>query len=257
MSKVWNRYSRIVERALDSLRWYRRTRPDALRHTLVPGFVTLVTLLFALVWGQPQLIVLAVLFAAAFMLLAGELTGELRDLDTDVRAAAAVKPEIAPVLAGLAMERPPETDVEAGPALVSEPPLTPLPALPVDESQPTALSLIAPPARASEPSARPAIEHVASAESKDGPSHEVREPGAGPVLHSCRSFLDACDFAFDYLEQSDPDELEINLVTGESHMRVWSYSRNDAISPEPTDPPNDGLTGSDGRGGDRTALENR
>ena len=213
MSKVWNRYSRIFVKALDSLRWYRHSRPDALRHTLVPGFVTLVTLLFGLVWGEPQLIVLAVLFAAAFILLAGELTGELRDAETDVRAAAAVKPEIAPVLAQLAVERPTDTAVEPEP--------------PVAEEEPSTLSLLAGPARASVPSAPPAIEQAATPEPADGPSHEVREPGAGPVLHSCRSFLDACDFAFDYLDENDPDELEILLVNGESRMRVWTYSRSD------------------------------
>jgi hypothetical protein len=231
MNRVWNRYSRRVEKTLDSLRWYKRTRPDALSHILVPALVTLVTLLFALVWAQPQLIVLAVFFVVAFMLLAGELAGELRDLETDVRTAAAAKHEIVPALAQLALERPHEADVESGPAPVSEPqPLPPLPALPVDEAQPTALSLLAGPADMSaESSALPAIEHVASTESEDSPAHEVREPG-GPVLHTCRSFLDACDFAFDYLEQSDPDELEIILVTGESRMRVWSYSRSDATA---------------------------
>jgi hypothetical protein len=231
MNRVWNRYSRRVEKTLDSLRWYKRTRPDAHLHILVPALVTLVTLLFALVWAQPQLIVLAVFFVVAFMLLAGELAGELRDLETDVRTAAAAKPEIVPVLAQLALERPHEADVP-GPAPVSEPqPLPPLPALPVDEAQSTALSLLAGPAHMSaDSSALPAIEHVASTESEDSRAHEVREPGAGPVLHSCRSFLDACDFAFDYLEQSDPDELEIILVTGESRMRVWSYSRSDATT---------------------------
>lgn len=215
MSKVWNRYSRIVVKAADSLRWYRHSRPDALRHTLVPGFVTLVTLFFGLVWGEPQLIVLAVLFAAAFILLAGELTGELRDAETDVRAAAAVTPEIAPVLAQLTVERPPEADVEPVP--------------PVAEPEPSALSLLAGPVRTSVPSAPPPeMEQVALPEPVDGPSHEVREPGHGPALHSCRSFLDACDFAFDYLDENDPDELEIVLVNGDSRMRVWTYSRSDA-----------------------------
>jgi hypothetical protein len=231
MSNVWNRYSRIVEKALDSLRWYQRTRPDALRHILAPTLVTLATLLFALVWGQPQLIVLAVFFVAAFMLLAGGLASELRDLETDVRAAAAVTPEIVPVLAQLAVKRPPEADVEPASAPVSEPqPLLPLPTLLVDEAQPTALALLAGPARTSESSAPPAIEHLASPESEDGPIHELRQPGVGPALHSCPSFLDACDFAFDYLEQSDPDELEIIRVSGESRMRVWSYSRSDAAT---------------------------
>lgn len=240
MSRAWNRYSRVVGKALDSLRWYRHTRPDALRHALVPGFVTLVTLLFALVWGQPQLIVLAVLFAAAFVLLAGELTGELRELDTDARSAATARSDIAPV-DEVAAERPPEADVEQA---ASEPQgLPPLPAHEVEETESTTLALLvghvrtsasAPPPKVEQaPSPEPAVgspEPAAGPELMDGPMHEVQEPGAGPVLHSCRSFLDACDFAFDYLDQNDPDELEITLVTDGSRMRVWSYSRSDATA---------------------------
>ena len=221
----------MVEKTLDSLRWYKRTRPDALLHILLPALVTLLTLLFALVWAQPQLIVLAVVFVVAFMLLAGELAGELRDLETDVQTEAAAKREIAPVLTQLAGERAPEADVETEPAHVSErQSLQTLLALPADEFQPNTLSLLSGPAHTPESPAPPAMEHVASPQSEDGPIHEVREPWAGPVLHSCRSFLDACDFAFDYLEESDPDELEIILVNGESRMKVWSYSRSDATA---------------------------
>jgi hypothetical protein len=230
MSRAWNRYWRMVAKALDSLRWYQRTRPDALRHLFAPGFVTLVTLLFALVWGQPQLIVLAGLFATAFMLLAGELAGELRDLDTDVRSAAAASPEIAHGLAELAVERPPESDVEREPSAESlRPPASPAP-LPVEEIEPSTLSLLTPLAPLSRPAPPPALEHEANPEPVGGPIHEVREPGAGPLLHSCRSFLDACDFAFDYVEEHDPDALEISLVTGESRMQVWSYARSDATA---------------------------
>ena len=244
MSNVWNRYARVVEKALDSLRWYKHTRPDALRHTLVPGFVTLATLLFGLVGGEPQLIVLAVLFAAAFLLLAGELTGELRDLDTDVRAAADMKREISPVLAQLVGEHPPEADVDPGPAPASESQPLPSPVPMLDEAEPSALSLLVTPARTSaEQSAPPAIEHASSPEPQDGPMHEVREPWPGPVLHSCRSFLDACDFAFDYLDENDPDELEIMLVNGESRMRVWSYSRSDTTAAAETVEDSESLSG--------------
>ena len=234
MSNVLHRYARMAEKAFDSLRWYRHTRPDALRHTLVPGFVTLATLLFGLVWGQPQLMVLALLFAGAFLLLAGELTGELRDVETDVRAAAAAKGEIAPVLAQLAVETPPEAEIETALTPYTQPqphPQSHLP--PADDAEPSALSLLTGPARtAAEPPASRPIEHVAIPASEDGPMHEVREPWPGPVLHSCRSFLDACDFAFDYLDENDPDELEIMLVNGESRMKVWSYSRTDAAGEE-------------------------
>jgi hypothetical protein len=228
MSRAWNRYSRMVAKAVDSLRWYQRTRPDALRHLFAPGFVTLVTLLFALVWGQPQLIVLALLFATAFLLLAGELSGELRDLDTDVRSAAAASPEIAHGLAELTVERPPEADVEPEPSAESMPPAASPAPPPVEETEPSTLSLLTPLASPSRPAPPPAVEHEASPEPAEGPIHEVREPGAGSLLHSCRSFLDACDFAFDYVEEHDPDALEISLVTGESRMQVWSYARSDA-----------------------------
>jgi hypothetical protein len=221
----------MVAKALDSLRWYQRTRPDALRHLLAPGFVTLVTLLFALVWGQPHLMVLAVLFAAVFMLLAGELTGELRDLDTDVRSAAAASPEIAHGLAELTVERSPAADVEREPAeSESQPTPAPPAPLPVEETEPSTLSLLTPLAPPPQPSLPPALEHEASPESVGDPIHEVREPGTRLVLHTCRSFLDACDFAFDHIEEHDPDALEISLVTGESRMQVWSYARSDAAA---------------------------
>jgi hypothetical protein len=74
-------------------------------------------------------------------------------------------------------------------------------------------------------------EEVVPAETQSAPgdvAYEVRVPGnAGGALHVSASFLDASDFAFDMLYDSNPDALEIVEVKGEQHKIAWSYVRPD------------------------------
>jgi hypothetical protein len=59
-------------------------------------------------------------------------------------------------------------------------------------------------------------------------TYEVRAPGnAGGLLHVSASFLDASDFAFDLLYDSNPDALEIVEVKDEQRKIAWSYVRPD------------------------------
>ena len=62
----------------------------------------------------------------------------------------------------------------------------------------------------------------------DTVAYEVRAPGnGGGALHVSPSFLDASDFAFDMLYDSNPDALEIVEVKGEQRKIAWSYVRPD------------------------------
>ncbi len=62
----------------------------------------------------------------------------------------------------------------------------------------------------------------------DDVAYEVRAPGnGGGVLHVSASFLDASDFAFDMLYDSNPDALEIVEVKGDQRKIAWSYVRPD------------------------------
>jgi hypothetical protein len=62
----------------------------------------------------------------------------------------------------------------------------------------------------------------------DDVAYEVRAPGdGGGALHVSESFLDASDFAFELLYDSNPDALEIVEVKGEQRKIAWSYVRPD------------------------------
>lgn len=59
-------------------------------------------------------------------------------------------------------------------------------------------------------------------------AYEVRESRSGAPLFASPSFLDAADFAFEYLEDGAPQELEILRVRGNERETVWSYSEQRA-----------------------------
>jgi len=54
--------------------------------------------------------------------------------------------------------------------------------------------------------------------------YEVKEPGQ-PALFSTDSFLEASDFAFEYLAAESPDVLEIVRQRGAERERVWQCDR--------------------------------
>ncbi len=62
----------------------------------------------------------------------------------------------------------------------------------------------------------------------DDSSYEVLEP-RGAALFSTDSFLEATDFAFEYLGAESPRRLEIVRVRDSARERVWSY---DADAPD-------------------------
>ena len=59
----------------------------------------------------------------------------------------------------------------------------------------------------------------------DDSRYEVLEP-RGPALFTTDSFLEATDFAFEYLGAESPRRLEIVRVRGSARERVWSYDRD-------------------------------
>ena len=85
--------------------------------------------------------------------------------------------------------------------------------------------------RGAAPSEADPSEEVLPAETQPAPddvAYEVRVPGnGGGALHVSTSFLDASDFAFDMLYDSNPDALEIVEVKGEQRKIAWSYVRPD------------------------------
>jgi len=77
------------------------------------------------------------------------------------------------------------------------------------------------------------------------PSYEVRELHDGDppidlgVRYRCDDFLDASDFALDYLEENDPlreglvSALEIVRIDGERREIVTAYRFRDTVAPHP------------------------
>jgi hypothetical protein len=65
-------------------------------------------------------------------------------------------------------------------------------------------------------------------------AYEVRKSRSGAPLFASPSFLDAADFAFEYLEDGAPEELEIVRVRGHEQETVWSYSEQRAAEAEET-----------------------
>ena len=59
----------------------------------------------------------------------------------------------------------------------------------------------------------------------DGSFYDVEEPG-GSALFSTDSFLEATDFAFEYLAAESPDVLEIVRQRGAERERVWQCDRH-------------------------------
>jgi hypothetical protein len=66
--------------------------------------------------------------------------------------------------------------------------------------------------------------------------YEVKEPG-GAALFSTDSFLEATDFAFEYLAAEAPDVLEIIRQRGNDRVRVWQCDQHgEPLAAKPDDP---------------------
>jgi hypothetical protein len=64
------------------------------------------------------------------------------------------------------------------------------------------------------------------------PVYQVQAPRAGAriPLHTSRNFLDASDFAFDYIAEHDPAELAVVLLQDDGEETLWTYSRDRTVS---------------------------
>ena len=66
------------------------------------------------------------------------------------------------------------------------------------------------------------------------PVYRVHEPvlepayQAGPILHETSNFLEAADFAYEYVQGHEPGALEIQRVDELTRETVWSYSETRA-----------------------------
>jgi len=58
--------------------------------------------------------------------------------------------------------------------------------------------------------------------------HALEAQLAGPVLHETANFLEAADFAYDYVQGHEPEALEIHRVDALTRETVWSYSESRA-----------------------------
>ena len=243
----WTQYLRAPSEAVISLRWYQRTRPEAVRHLVAPSFSVLVTLLFAAVWGEPHLVVLALVFVCAFLLVAGQFAEELRAGEIEAKSAAAAKPEVMPLLTRIAEPPLAAPSIETTPIADEPSATTPLdlvqrvtvprrprtgprsPALPHRASlEPVLAAPPSVPAGATDEPPADLDVQAAAPSPTEGPFHQVVDPATGEVMHTCPGFLDACDFAFDFVKEHDPEELEIVHVRGERRENVWSYARREA-----------------------------
>jgi hypothetical protein len=71
---------------------------------------------------------------------------------------------------------------------------------------------------------------AAEEQAEDEAVYEVYDVAAPPdsALHASSSFLDATDFAFDLIDEHDPDSVEIVKVIGDTREVVWTYNRDQA-----------------------------
>jgi hypothetical protein len=58
--------------------------------------------------------------------------------------------------------------------------------------------------------------------------HALEAQLAGPVLHETGNFLEAADFAYEYVQGHEPEALEIHRVDALTRETVWSYSESRA-----------------------------
>jgi hypothetical protein len=219
-----------ITRAADSLIWYHRTRPDPWRYLAAPGLGAFLTLWLSVAWGLFGPL-LALVIVGSFAVFAIQLVEELRSLEAEAKAGIELEAGDVPWLAGLTEEEPSQPSTEArapraeGPSELDLPGPTPRLG---DEPAPAG----APPAMrgAGLLATKPAP--VAARSVSDAPVYEVREvvDGAHLLLQTGPSFLEACDVAFELMEENDPAELEIVRAAGEEREIVWAYRRSESAA---------------------------
>jgi hypothetical protein len=87
-----------------------------------------------------------------------------------------------------------------------------------------------------EPDRDDAVQTVLSSASANEVTYQVCEVGFDPryqargVIYESASFLEAVDFAAEYVEEVDPDGIDIQKVDGDSRETVWTYSDSRAAA---------------------------
>jgi len=85
-----------------------------------------------------------------------------------------------------------------------------------------------------DPDAGEIVQTVLKTSAAGQATYEVREVGYEPryqaqqVLYESASFLEAVDFAAEFVEDHDPDGVEIQRVDGSTRETVWTYSESRA-----------------------------
>jgi hypothetical protein len=80
------------------------------------------------------------------------------------------------------------------------------------------------------------VETVLSSAPAGQMTYQVCEVGyepryqAGQVIYESPSFLEAVDFAAEYIEDADPDGIEIQRTDGEARETVWTYTMSRAAA---------------------------
>jgi hypothetical protein len=230
--KTWiPRLREFSARAASSLFWLYRTRPDARRHLIAPVLFTVVAAWFAFVWVEPLLLVLAVAFLIALVAFATRLIEELRSLEFDSQARGELVSEPVPFLTKLSRQEPSE-ELSAEPqAAEPEPPALAPPAdLPPLPRLPSAVREEAAPGEAvveDTPAPLPPVAEAEPGAAEDRDVYELHDVEARKLLplKSGATFFDACDFAFEFIDENDPAEIEIVRVAGDERKVVWAYKR--------------------------------
>jgi hypothetical protein len=80
------------------------------------------------------------------------------------------------------------------------------------------------------------VETVLSTAGADQITYQVCEVGYDPryqarqVIYESASFLEAVDFAAEYIEDAEPDGIEIQHAEGETRETVWTYTESRATA---------------------------
>jgi hypothetical protein len=239
----------FVARAVDSIAWYYRARPDAERRVAaLLVFSAMLTLWSFVAWGVLGVVV-ALVVVGAFVVFIVPFIEEIRslaeggvpDIELDLRNTPWFN---AP------QEEDEEEDEEAAsliefraPAELGTPGELQAPAdlhPPDDEARPL-LTLPRPerdrrdvPARALDP--EPDAPREGESDSRitarmpDASLYELRAfaDGAYRTLYRGTSLLETSDQAFEFIEEHDPAEVVIVRIAGEAEETMWAYKRSES-----------------------------
>jgi hypothetical protein len=237
----------FVVRAVDSIAWYYRARPDAERRVAaLLVFSAMLTLWSFVAWGVLGVVV-ALVVVGAFVAFSVPFIEEIRslaeggapDIELDLRNTpwfnAPEEEEEDEEAASLIELRAP-TELGALGELQAPADLHP----PDDEARPL-LTLPRPepdqrdvPARALEPEPDAAREGESdsriTARMPDASLYELRAfaDGAYRTLYRGTSLLETSDQAFEFIEEHDPAEVVIVRIAGEAEETMWAYKRSES-----------------------------